>query len=41
MLVTLLQRHGGDGIDFDWEHLSEYVRRADIPPIYRGDAAAA
>ena len=25
MLVTLLERHGGDGIDFDWEHLSKYV----------------
>ena len=24
MLVTLLERHGGDGIDFDWEHLSKY-----------------
>ena len=24
MLVELLETVGGDGIDFDWEHLSEY-----------------
>merc|ERR1711933_647407 len=24
MLVELLEKVGGDGIDFDWEHLSEY-----------------
>jgi len=30
MLVTLLQRHGGDGIDFDWEHLSDH-KLSDAP----------
>ena len=29
MLVELLETAGGDGIDFDWEHLSEYK---DIDP---------
>jgi len=24
MLVDLIATHGGDGIDFDWEHLSQY-----------------